>query len=102
MQQTNSYIVSSPDAGKGLDKAFEIAQIALCTATSERPCGVCRACKKVRQRIHPDLSVIEREEGQGGKPKQNISVDQIREIVHEAGIVPIEGQKKVYNPLQKW
>lgn len=96
MQQTNSYIVSSPDAGKGLDKAFEIAQTALCTATSGRPCGVCRACRKVKQRIHPDLSVIEREEGQGGKPKQNISVEQIREIVHEAGIVPIEGQKKVY------
>ena len=96
MQQANSYIVSSANAAEGLNKAYEIAQEALCTASSERPCGVCRACRKVRQRIHPDLSVIEREEGQGGKPKQSISVNQIREVVHEAGIVPIEGIKKVY------
>lgn len=55
-----------------------------------RPCGVCPACRKVREDIHPDVSTVRDEE------HKFIAVDVIREVRKDAYIRPNEGERKVY------
>ena len=61
-----------------------------CTAEEGKPCGVCRACRKVREGIHPDVTVVRDPE------HKNIAVDIIRTLRSDAYIRPNEGRRKVY------
>lgn len=56
----------------------------------DRPCGVCPACRKVREDIHPDVSTVRDEE------HKFIAVDVVREVRRDAYIRPNEGERKVY------
>ena len=56
----------------------------------DRPCGVCPACRKVREDIHPDVSTVRDEE------HKFIAVDVVREVRKDAYIRPNEGERKVY------
>ena len=60
-----------------------------CTG-QDRPCGVCPACRKVREDIHPDVSAVRDEE------HKFIAVDVVREVRRDAYIRPNEGERKVY------
>ena len=58
---------------------------------ARRPCGVCRACRKVLAGVHPDVSRT------GPAPdKRETGVDQIRALRADAYIRPNEGRRKVY------
>lgn len=61
-----------------------------CEAEGLRPCGVCRACRKVTEDIHPDVITVRDPE------HKNISVDVVRDIRADAYIRPNEGRRKVY------
>ncbi len=56
----------------------------------DRPCGVCPACRKVREDIHPDVSAVRDEE------HKFIAVDVVREVRRDAYMRPNEGERKVY------
>ena len=56
-----------------------------------RPCGTCRACRKVSTGIHPDVSRTA-----PAPDKKEIGVDQIRALRADAWIRPNEGTRKVY------
>ena len=60
-----------------------------CTG-QDRPCGVCPACRKVREDIHPDVITVRDEE------HKFIAVDVIRDLRRDAYIRPNEGNRKVY------
>ena len=60
-----------------------------CTA-EDKPCGVCAACRKVREGIHPDVTRVQDAE------HKNIAVDVIRAVRTDAYIRPNEGARKVY------
>ena len=51
----------------------------------------CLACRKIENRIHPDVHFIE-----VGDERKMISVEQIREVVNEAALRPYEGRNKVF------
>ena len=51
----------------------------------------CTSCRRVEQRLHPDVHVIE----VGGERKM-ISVEQVREVVAAATMRPYEGRGKVF------
>ena len=61
-----------------------------CEAEGVRPCGVCRACRKVEEDIHPDVITVRDDE------HKNVSVSVIREMRADAYIRPNEGRRKVY------
>ena len=77
-------------------KALEIAQAMVCTAPEgQRPCGVCRDCRKTAEGIHPDVIPVERfrdPKDVGGELK----VGPIRDLRSDAFIRPNEARSKVY------
>ncbi len=67
------------------------ANVILCEATEDalKPCGVCRACRKIQNGNHPDLHFI-RPDG------AEIKIDQIREMQQQIVFQPFEGPRKIY------
>lgn len=86
-------LISGP-AGSGrhtLATLLCAAMVCQDSREENRPCRTCTQCKKVFDRIHPDVSVISGPEE--GKP---ITVQQIRDMRADAYIRPNEGRRKVY------
>ena len=88
-QQSTIIACVSPE--KRLAEAYRMAAAALCTSSGKRPCGVCRDCRKVQQRIHPDVTLVTRQD-----KKKELIVDQVREITREAYILPNEAERRVF------
>lgn len=76
--------------------ARRLAQAVLCERGGDSPCGVCAACRKAEADIHPDLTTVRRLEDDKGRPRREITVDQIRAVNRDAWILPNEAPCKVY------
>ena len=92
---SHAYLISAPPE-EGYAAARELAQAILCTGSGTRPCGTCANCRKAEKGIHPDILTISRQMDEKGKPKREIYVEQIRDIVADAAILPNEADVKVY------
>ena len=85
-------LISGP-VGSGRHTLADLLSAAMvCQQEREnlRPCLRCSQCKKVVERIHPDVIRVA---GEGNKP---ITVDQIRDMRTDAYIRPNEGRRKIY------
>ena len=91
-----SCIISGGTMEAAVDRALELAAAAVCISPGKRPCGLCRACRKLRRGIHPDVKRISPPLDDSGKPKRELLVDQIRELIADAYILPNEAERKVY------
>lgn len=83
--------------GKGtLCKAF--AQAILCTGASERPCGICRACRLMSKGSHPDFRLVQPTDKNGAVDRLDgtLRVEQAAEIIRDAALRPAEGRYKVF------
>jgi len=93
---SHAYIISSADPALSRQRAEEIAAAAVCRSPSDVPCGVCRACRKAAEHIHPDIIPVRREEDSKGRLRREITVDQIRAVAADAVVLPNESERKVY------
>ena len=91
-----SLIVASDDPAEALAAARRLAAAAVCTSAGERPCGVCRACRKAGGNIHPDIITVRRQSDDKGRLRREITVDQIRWMAADACVLPNEAERKVY------
>ena len=78
--------VGPPGSGKK-SAALALACALFC---DDAGCGACGACSRVKRRSHPDVHLLE-PEGTAG-----YLADQIREVIHDVSLAPIEGPYKVY------
>ena len=83
-------LTGPPQIGKR-SLALNFAQALNCLSDNneEKPCGQCLACNKIAHGNHPDVQIIEGENG-------TLKIDQMRVLRHEATLSPLEGQWKVY------
>ena len=93
---SQSCIISARTMEAAKKYAVKLAEEAVCSDSASRPCGVCRNCRKVRKGIHPDVITIGLPLDDKGKPKKEIQVEQIRDMISDAYILPNEAERKVY------
>ncbi|HHU21820.1 MAG TPA: hypothetical protein GXZ52_00100 [Clostridiales bacterium] len=93
---SHAYIVASPSEEERNGRARRMAAAIVCSNAGERPCGLCRHCRKAASDIHPDVITVQKETDDKGKQRREIYVGQIRNIIADAQVLPNEAEKKVY------
>ncbi|MCC8357291.1 MAG: DNA polymerase III subunit [Oscillospiraceae bacterium] len=91
---SHAYMLVGPEGPARDEAARRLAAAMVCTG-DEPPCGQCRDCRKAFAGVHPDVTVITRQEGPGGL-RREILVEQIRQAAASAVIAPNEAARKVY------
>lgn len=84
-------ILIESDYGGGKSTLAEyICRAAVCES-DKKPCGECSGCRLQIEGNHPDVLYIAPE-----KDRKTISVNQIRDIVSDASVLPQKSAKKVF------
>ena len=86
----HAVILEGANAETRLSAAKEIACTLVCTG-EEKPCGVCRACKKAKSGNHPDIYVFQKDDSAAA-----IKVDDVRLIREKALLLPNDGDKSIF------
>jgi DNA polymerase III, gamma/tau subunits len=79
---------------KGIGKrtlAKIIAAAIVCTGSNEKPCGKCSSCIKSKKDSHPDIITYK-----GSDNAKSFHIKEIRSLISDCGILPNDGDKKVY------
>ena len=89
-------LVGPPHVGK-MTLALDLARLVNCQG-DEPPCGECDTCQKISSGNHADVQVIGLNSigSSNDKPRNEISIDQIRELQHSSSLPPFEGRYKVF------
>jgi DNA polymerase-3 subunit delta' len=89
--------VGAPHIGK-TTLALDLARAVNCQG-SESPCSQCPSCKRISDGKHADIRVISlnsTKDSGDTKSRVEISIDDIRELQHNASLPPFEGKYKVF------
>ncbi len=73
--KNNKFPQSSIFNSGNIEVPFFVIKYLFCENKEVKPCNACLSCKKVNKRVHPDLFVVDIEEG-----AKNIKINQIREV----------------------
>ena len=89
---SHAYLFCGPAGSNKTQAAFAFAQAILCL---DDPCSDCdgcssEACRRIARRVHPDVRYFAPEGAQG------YVVEQIRDLVADTSLAPIEAKRKVY------
>lgn len=93
---SHAYIVAAQSERVREHTILPLASAAVCSSTGKKPCGVCRDCRKAKDGVHPDIIHVRRETDEKGRAKREIRVDQIREMITQAQIMPNEASGKAF------
>ena len=88
-RMSHFYLISGPK-GSGRHTLADLIAAAMLCREPDGPCGVCRSCRKLAARNHPDYITIDDPE------KKTVPVDLIREARSDLFIRPNEGDRKIY------
>lgn len=83
----HAYLFTGPAGSNKTQAAYALAQAVIC---EQGGCDGCDACKRVVRRTHPDVRYYFPEGASG------YLVDQVREIVADVDLAPIQAKSKVY------
>lgn len=83
------YLISGP-AGSGKRTLARLLAAAILCRGTDRPCGVCPACRKVLGNGHPDFITVDDPE------KKTVPVDLIRQARADIYVQPNESDHKIY------
>jgi len=94
----HAYLFIGPAHVGKMTLALNLAQALNCQG-AEPPCGECLSCQKIAQAKHADVQVIGLDSdgnSTAGKPRAEISIDQIRQMQHSSSLPSFEGSYKVF------
>lgn len=86
----HAIIIESSDSEKSLELAKFISMWAVCK-NDKKPCMECDQCHKASEKAHADIYYAFPE-----KKSKTYSIDQMRNIINDAYIMPNEADAKVY------
>lgn len=90
-------LISGPPSVGKTTLAYIIAAALQCENPTPFACGKCLNCRKIKKGIFPDLRYITLKEGENGKLRTQILIEQVREdILKVADLPPYEGKKLVF------
>ena len=89
---THAYLFTGPAGSNKTQSAYALAAALLC---EEGGCGTCSSCERIARRKHPDVRYYA-PEGAGG-----YLVDQVREIVADTALAPIQADRKRRRGLRR-
>jgi DNA polymerase III subunit delta' len=84
---SHAYLFVGPAGAGKKSSARALACAILC---DDDACGVCPTCRRVKRGAHPDVRVIAPEGA------ATYMVEQVREIIHDVHLSPIEADCKIY------
>ncbi|MDO4841831.1 MAG: DNA polymerase III subunit delta [Phoenicibacter congonensis] len=93
---SQSYLFLGPAGSNKTQAAYALACAYICADGDCKkggdgiPSATCETCKQVLAHKHPDVKYYE-PQGQSG-----YLIDQMHEIIHDSGLMPVQGDKKVY------
>ncbi len=91
---SHAYLFTGPVGSNKTQAAWSFAQTIVCPKgileQSDSECAGCSVCRRVMRKKHPDVHFYA-PEGAGG-----YLVEQIREIVSDTALAPIQAKRKVY------
>lgn len=87
---SHSFLITGPQGSGKHTLALILAAAMQCTAGEDRPCGVCKQCRKVFSGVHPDVITVDDTEHKG------VAVSVVRAARDDLYIKPNEGRRKVY------
>lgn len=70
--------------------ALQFARALNCSEEEADSCGCCLSCRKIIHSNHPDVRMVEIEEG------NSIGIDQVRELQRDIAFKPYESSRKIY------
>ncbi|MCI8424281.1 MAG: DNA polymerase III subunit [Adlercreutzia sp.] len=91
---TQAYLFVGPAGSNKTTAAYALAQALLCPKGPTGPrggsCGACDRCGRIARRKHPDVRYFAPAGANG------YLVEQVREIVADTALAPIQAEKKIY------
>lgn len=84
---SHAYLFVGPS---GAGKKTAAKALACAVVCDDGGCGTCPACQRVRKGFHPDVRTFQPEGA------ATYMVEQIRELIHDVTLAPIEAKRKVY------
>lgn len=93
---SHAYIAASMSEGVRDRTVRTLSAAAVCSASDNKPCGVCRDCRKANDGVHPDIIHVRRESDDKGKLKKEIRVNQVRDMIGQAQIMANEANGKAF------
>lgn len=93
-RMAHAYLFMGPRGAGKSDTALAVAKLVNCEDVQEGEigsfCGRCASCIKIDSGNHPDILIIDVDEG------ETIKIAQIRELISQAQLRPFEAAKKVF------
>lgn len=91
----HAYLLSGVEGIGKASLALEFARYLECEQpdpTEHAPCGTCNSCRKILHRNHPDVTLVETQEG-----KRQLGVDAVRDaVVRTANLAPSSGAWRIF------
>lgn len=91
----HAYLFVGPDGIGKTTLALAFAALLECEQpdlAAGDPCGVCSACRRIAHGNHPDVTLVEPEEG-----KRQLGIDAVRDnVIHLANLAPSSGRWRVF------
>jgi DNA polymerase-3 subunit delta' len=85
----HAYLFVGPKETGKTQTALAAAQLVNCESAAQKPCGECVPCQKIANSNHPDVMIIQENEG-------SIKIDQIRFLLGRLQLKAFEAKTKVF------